>query len=126
MALKNMPSLIKDTSKRITTMCKRKRGLFKKAIELSRLCGVEVFMVVFDPEKQKMFELNSQADFNIKVIDHMLDKVNRQQFMNKYYTNEDYQLFDSAKPEKENESTVSDDFDPEYQRKRAVKNYKKE
>ena len=79
-----MPSLIKDVFKRKVTLSKRKRGLFKKAIELSCLCGAEVFMVVFDTQNQKLFELNSQPDFNLKVVDHLLDKVNRQQFLNSF------------------------------------------
>ena len=40
------------------------------------MCGLEIFIVVFDPEHQKIFELNSQADFDVKLIDHMLDKAN--------------------------------------------------
>ena len=69
--------MLKDDDKKKVTLSKRKRGLFKKAIELSCLCGVEVFMVVFDPERQKVFELNSQPDFNVRVVDHILDKVNK-------------------------------------------------
>ena len=53
------PGLLKDSVKKKVTLSKRKRGLFKKAIELSCLCGVEVFMVVFDSDRQKVFELNS-------------------------------------------------------------------
>ena len=60
------------------TLSKRKWGLFKKAIELSTLCGLDIFLVVFDSEKQKLFELKSKEDFDIDVISHMMEKVNRQ------------------------------------------------
>ena len=99
------PSLIKDTVKRKVTLSKRKRGLFKKAIELSSLCGVEVFLVVFDTQNQKLFELNSQPDFGVKVVDHLLDKVNKQQFINNFYTNDDYLKFDMSKHDQDQDST---------------------
>lgn len=42
---------IEDNNKRKVTITKRKRGLFKKVIELSVLCGLDIFMVLFDKEK---------------------------------------------------------------------------
>lgn len=42
---------IKSYKQRVTTYSKRKRSLFKKAIELSIMCGLDVFMMVFDKEK---------------------------------------------------------------------------
>jgi hypothetical protein len=42
---------IKEYKQRVTTYSKRKRSLFKKAIELSIMCGLDVFMVVFDKQK---------------------------------------------------------------------------
>jgi uncharacterized LabA/DUF88 family protein len=76
----NFSDLVKisDDRKRKVTISKRKRGLFKKAIEMSMLCGLDIFMVVFDKEKQKIFELNSDTDFDIQIVSHLLDKVNLQ------------------------------------------------
>ena len=39
---------IKDELKRRCAMTKRKRCLFKKAIELSSLCDIDVFFCIFD------------------------------------------------------------------------------
>jgi histidinol phosphatase-like enzyme len=50
---------IQDELKRRCAMTKRKRGLFKKAIELSSLCNVDIFVCVFDRNRQKIFELSS-------------------------------------------------------------------
>ena len=60
------------------TLSKRKRGLFKKAIELSILCDLDMFICILDREKQKIFELNSEPDFDARVIAHMLDRVNKE------------------------------------------------
>jgi len=42
---------ITDPKKRKVTISKRKRGAIKKIIELSVLCGLDMFLVVFDREK---------------------------------------------------------------------------
>ena len=42
---------IENKSYRNVTFCKRKNGIIKKAIELSRLCGVDVYMMIYDKEK---------------------------------------------------------------------------
>ena len=39
---------IASTSSRNLTYSKRKKGLLKKAMELSILCGQKMFMVIFD------------------------------------------------------------------------------
>ena len=61
-------SLIMDKNSRNVTYCKRKRGLVKKAIELSKLCNQYVYMVIFDKDKQRMIEYNSNLDFDYRVI----------------------------------------------------------
>lgn len=50
---------LEDSQKRQVTYCKRKRGLIKKAIELSKLCDVNVYFCVFDKEKQRLVEFQS-------------------------------------------------------------------
>ena len=70
-------SYIEDPNKRKVTFSKRRKGLTKKAIELSVLCDQDVFLVIFDKEKQKLSLYNSDANFDEQVIWHMLDKVNR-------------------------------------------------
>ena len=69
---------IEDYKQRITTYSKRKRSLFKKAIELSVMCGLDVFMLVFDKQKQKFFELNSSKEFDSAIVAGLLEDVTRQ------------------------------------------------
>ena len=58
-------NLLEPSMFRQTTSFQLKKNLFKKAIELSVLTGVDIFIVVFDRDRQKMYELNSSADFDI-------------------------------------------------------------
>ena len=44
---------IEDKNQRSVAFCKRRRGFLKKAIELSRLCDQRIFVVIYDPEKDK-------------------------------------------------------------------------
>tara|TARA_B110000285_G_C14973987_1_gene538010 strand:+ start:256 stop:552 length:297 start_codon:yes stop_codon:yes gene_type:complete len=86
--------LIEDNNKRKVTTSKRKRGVIKKTIELSVMCGLDIFMVIFDREKQSLVEFSSEADFDQGVITHMLDKYNKQQFKNSpIITNDCYKRF---------------------------------
>lgn len=54
---------IENLSIRNVTYCKRKRGLIKKAMELSMLCDQHISIVIFDKSKQKMVVYSSSEDF---------------------------------------------------------------
>ena len=69
---------IKDPSKRKVTLSKRKKGVIKKIIELSILCDLDIFMVIFDKNKQSLCQLNSDKDFDHRVISHMLESTTRE------------------------------------------------
>jgi hypothetical protein len=43
--------LIEDKKKWTTTFCKRKKGLVKKGMELSLLCGLDIFILISDRKK---------------------------------------------------------------------------
>lgn len=49
-------SSIVDDKQKQATFCKRKRGLLKKAIELSQLCDQYIYVMIFDEERQKLIE----------------------------------------------------------------------
>ena len=50
------------------TYSKRKKGLIKKAIELSSLCGQDIYLIIFDKEKQKLVEFKSNIEFTSSKI----------------------------------------------------------
>ena len=58
--------LIEDNVKRCIVFSKRKRGLLKKAIELSRLCGWDIFMVMKEREKERVVQFKTQEEFGFK------------------------------------------------------------
>ena len=64
--------MICDQKTRDICYCKRKRGLVKKAIELSMLCGQDIMVIIFDKSKQKLVEYRSNDEFSIKVIDALM------------------------------------------------------
>jgi MADS-box transcription factor, plant len=43
--------LVENQSQRNVTYSKRKRGILKKAIELSVLCAQDIYLVIFDKDK---------------------------------------------------------------------------
>lgn len=53
-------NFISDKNNRQNTFQKRKRGFLKKAIEFCNLCGLEIFMVIYDKERQKIIEFRSE------------------------------------------------------------------
>jgi hypothetical protein len=50
---------IENKNQRNVAFCKRKRGLLKKAIEISRLCDLRMLIVMYDQDKQKAVVFHS-------------------------------------------------------------------
>ena len=74
---------IKNSNQRKVTLCKRKKGILKKAIELSVLCELEIFMFIYDRNQQRVSHYASHEDFNF--IDIFNKKCHRE-----FFTNFDY------------------------------------
>ena len=56
---------IQNANQRKVCLCKRKKGLIKKAIELSVLCDLEIFMLVYDKSHWRITHYGSHEDFDI-------------------------------------------------------------
>ena len=72
----------------------------KKAIEISVLCGLDIFLVIFDRDKQKMYEYNSIDEFDSRVVSKLLSADTKMQFQYEKYQNTDYNSFVNDKGDK--------------------------
>ena len=57
---------IRDKQYRNSTYCKRRRGLLKNSIEISEACDKQVFMVIYDPEKDRAVQYVSTPGFSFE------------------------------------------------------------
>ena len=65
-------SLIDSSLARNVTYCKRKRGLLKKAMEISILCGQQVFMICYDQTKEKLVMYRSSDDLDAAQVTQLI------------------------------------------------------
>ena len=84
-------SLIEDLVKRNVTYCKRKKGLIKKAIEISKLCGKKVAIYILDEGIGKFISYNSERSFNIAYIQKCASGPLIRNELYEKYNNNDYQ-----------------------------------
>ena len=80
---------IADKNSRNVTYNKRKKGLIKKAMELSILCEQDVYLAIFDKEKNKFVLYTSKEDFTTIKIDKLYTKYENEE-NHEHYVNEDY------------------------------------
>ena len=62
-----------ETKEQRVTYFKRKRGCLKKCIELSQICGQDVFMVMIDRKNKRLVEFNSTPDYDLKAVINDMD-----------------------------------------------------
>ena len=72
-----------NDNQRKVTLCKRKKGILKKMIELSVLCDLKIFALIQDESNQRVTHFASHKDFNI------IDTFNKQ-CMREFFSNSDY------------------------------------
>ena len=87
-------SKIKDKNSRNVTYCKRKRGLIKKAIELSMLCDQSIYLAIFDKEKQRFIQYYSSDSFNVRSAFKLNQDKYKQYLRTETYTNQNYSFFE--------------------------------
>ena len=74
------------------TYIKRKKGVIKKAMQLSFLCGQEVMLAIHDPLKNKLVIYQSVSDFNpINIHELQKDYLLKNRHYEEY-TNEDVDM----------------------------------
>ena len=93
-ARKRLPddlTYISDKKRRDVSYCKRKRGLIKKIIELSNLCHHDIYLCIFEKEKQKIVEYRTDVEFNHQIISGLLHPDIVIELQHELYTNKTHQ-----------------------------------
>ena len=75
---------IADRNIRMITSNKRKKGILKKAIELSKLGDQKVVLYVYDENLKKVTHFSSDPDFDI-------NKIFSQKLHREFFSNLDYE-----------------------------------
>jgi len=57
-------TLIQDQVLRNITYCRRKKGLLKKVMEMSLLCGQKIHLVIYDEIKENLVVYRSDDQFD--------------------------------------------------------------
>ena len=59
---------IQNPNQRKVCLCKRRKGLLKKAIELSVLCDLEIFILAFDKSHSRVTHYASHENFDMMTL----------------------------------------------------------
>ena len=80
---------ITNPKQRKVCLCKRKKGLLKKTIELSVLCDLEIFTLIYDKTHGRVTHFASNEDFD------MLELFNKK-CQREFFSNLDYNRLGGA------------------------------
>ena len=83
---------LQNDGQRKVTLCKRKKGLMKKMIELSVLCDLKIFMLIQDESNQRTTHFSSHKDFDFV---QCFNDLNQREF----FSNSDYERVGGARDE---------------------------
>ena len=68
---------IESVKTRTTTLYKRRKGLIKKAMELSLLCDTEVFLAVVDKDREKISYFSTSQNINDFFSNYLSKPINK-------------------------------------------------
>ena len=63
---------LENHTQRLYAYAQRKRGLLKKAMEISILCEQDLFLVLYDRKDKKLVSLTSSEDFTVEAVSNLI------------------------------------------------------
>lgn len=81
---------IQDSRARDATFCKRRKNIVSKLVELGRLCDLNIYLMIFNKDKQALHEYKSDDLFTSEVACRLLEPENLEQFKTKFETSKDF------------------------------------
>ena len=88
-----LPAYVEERGRRINIKSKRRKNLFKKAMELKSMCGLEVLIILKDPDynKVQIYNSSSEGSFpDLKVLQVLMHYGKGKGQKIRYLTDEDY------------------------------------
>ena len=88
-----LPAYVEERGRRINIKSKRRKNLFKKAMELKSMCGLEVLIILKDPDYNKVQVYNSSSEGSFpdnKVLQMLKHDGKGKGPKIRYFTDEDY------------------------------------
>ena len=86
-----MNSKNKVIYKQSASLNKRKRGILRKAMELSKLCGQQVHITIGDPSSKTLAEYKSDKNFNGYENFEIFDDGDYEDLSNRYLNNQNFE-----------------------------------
>ena len=78
--------------------------MLKKAIELSTLCDQHIYLIIFDKERQKLVEYQSEKDFGSEVVSKLIAHDVKQTLGVEQYVNDNYSALVKERVARDDES----------------------
>ena len=93
---------IKNEKLRQITLLKRKRGVLKKAMELSLLCEAKVLLIIYDDFEKKSIFYSSEDDYKSFANEYFEKNVIAENYLNNDYNSQFYKENETSKSHKSN------------------------